>query len=206
MQTLLRIDASSRGADSVSRSVGNYFENVITKALPGIELIKRDLSTSLIPHISSSAIAGYYTPEEQMNSQLRDATRLSDELISELLKADAILLTVPMYNFSIPSVLKAWIDHIVRIGKTFAYDGTSFTGLVTYKSAHVICSYGAAGYGVGEPSHGGNFVEPYLRFLLEFLGFSDINFYVIEATTADDTVVERNIDAVKAEIDKVLIR
>lgn len=200
MKTILRVDASSRTAGSQSRTLGDYFESTWVKRNSGDRFVHRDTAESRIPHITSQTITGFYTPEEKFSGELRSATALSDRLIGELRAADVLLLTVPIYNFSIPSALKAWIDQIVRIGHTFAYDGKNFTGLVTGKRAYVICAYGAGGYLGNGPLAGYDFLKPYLTLLLSFLGIQDIRFFAVEGTTMDETTVSANVDKVKQEI------
>jgi FMN-dependent NADH-azoreductase len=137
MTTILRIDASSRDQGSASRTLGDHLEQSLIARIPGAQPIRRDLATEPPPHVESATIIGYYTPPEAMTDVLRQATALSDALIAELRSADILLLTTPMYNFSVPSALKAWIDQVVRIGHTFSYDGANFTGLLTGKKAYV---------------------------------------------------------------------
>lgn len=203
MTTILRVDASSRDLGSVTRNVGDYLEGTLTANL-GSKVIRRDLTKMPLPHIGPMTIVGYYTPADQMTDALRGATALSDELIGEVKSADVLLLTVPMYNFSVPSALKAWIDQIVRVGHTFAYDGTSFSGLLTGKKAYIVCAYGASGYAAGQPFNVANFVEPYLRFLLNFLGIADVTFFSVEATTGDEETIQVNSDAARKAIDVAL--
>lgn len=205
MTTILRIDASSRSQGSLSRALGDHFEQAWLRRHAGHRVARRDLAVEPVPHIAADTIAGFYTAPAQMTETLRRATALSDHLIGELQAADTLLLTVPMYNFSVPSALKAWIDHIVRIGHTFAYDGSSFTGLVKTRRAFVACSFGAAGYRNGGPFAGFNFVEPYLGGLLGFLGIGEVKFFAVQATTADATTVEANLAAARAEIDEAVV-
>jgi FMN-dependent NADH-azoreductase len=200
MSQILRIDSSSRVQGSHSREIADYFETAWLKKHPSDQVIVRDLVKTPLPHIADIAIAGFYTPKEQHTEAMKTAVALSDELINELQSADVLLLSVPMYNFSVPSALKAWIDQIVRIGQTFAYDGTNFTGLVTVKRAYVICAYGASGYTDGGAFSAFNFLEPYLRSLLSFLGIPAIQFFNLQATTADQTTLEENINQTQKAI------
>jgi FMN-dependent NADH-azoreductase len=200
MTQLLRIDSSSRVQGSHSREIADYFETAWLKKYPSDQVTVRDLVKTPLPHIADIAIAGFYTPKEQQTEAMKTATALSDELINELQSAEVLLLSVPMYNFSVPSSLKAWIDQIVRIGHTFAYDGTNFTGLVTVKRAYVICAYGASGYTDGGAFSAFNFLEPYLRNLLSFLGIPEIQFFNLQATTADKTTLEENINQTQKAI------
>jgi FMN-dependent NADH-azoreductase len=193
MPTLLRIDSSARHAASHSRRLGDAYETRWLRQHLRGEVRRRDLAQNPLPHISDETILGYYTPPDAMTDALRRATALSDVLVAELLAADALLITAPMYNFGLPSALKAWIDQIVRIGHTFSYDGQSFTGLVTGKSAFVALAYGAGGYGAGGALATFDLLKPYLQLLLGFLGFTDVTFAEVEATTGEAAVAEANL-------------
>jgi FMN-dependent NADH-azoreductase len=204
MNTILRIDASSRATNSVSRTLGNYFEAAWLERHPRDRVLRRDVVTEPIRHIADQTIAGFYTPADQLTAELHAATALSDRLIAELRAADVLLITVPMYNFSVPSALKAWIDQIVRIGQTFAYDGSSFSGLVTGRQAYVVTSHGVGGYRHGEPLAAADFLVPYLRFILQFLGITDVRFFAVEGTTGDEFSVAAAIERTRREIDAVV--
>lgn len=201
MTTILRVDASSRATGSVSRTLGDYFEQAWLDRHPGGRVIHRDVVTDPIGHIAEQTIAGFYTPAEQFTDDLRAATALSDRLIAELQSAEVLLLTVPMYNFSVPSALKAWIDHIFRIGHTFAYDGSSFSGLVTCREAYVMCAHGAGGYHDDARLAAADFLTPYLRFVLQFLGIQDVRVFAVEDTTGDPFALEASIARAKRQID-----
>jgi len=201
VNTILRIDASSRSTGSVSRALGDYFEDAWLDRNPRDRVIRRDVAAEPIGHIADRTIAGFYTPADQFTDELSAATALSDLLIEEIQAADVLLLTVPMYNFSLPSALKAWIDHVVRIGHTFSFDGTGFTGLVTERRAYVLCAFGAGGYVGGGPFAAADFVQPYLRFILNFLGVQDVRFFTVEATVGDEVALAASTARVKREID-----
>lgn len=201
MSRVLRIDASSRIDGSVSRDLANAFISKWLEHNPNDQVMVRDLVAAPIPHIADVTIKGYYTPTDQMDAPLRAATALSDLLIHELRAADVLVMSVPMYNFSVPSALKAWIDQIIRIGQTFSYDGKGFNGLLLGKRAYVMIAYGAAGYLDGGPFGGADFVQPYLKFLLNFLGITDVTFIPVEATTADPAIVAANVARARALID-----
>ena len=189
MIRILRIDSSSRVENSHSRHIADYFQTVWQKKYPDTQIAVRDLVETQLPHLSDTAIAGFYTPPEQRSPEMKQAIALSDKLIDELQSSDVLLLSVPMYNFSVPSALKAWIDQIVRIGQTFAYDGTNFTGLVKVQRAYIICAYGSSGYVDGGAFSAMNFLEPYLRGLFSFLGIKEIKFFHLQGTTDEETVI-----------------
>jgi FMN-dependent NADH-azoreductase len=204
MTTILRIDASSRTTGSISRALGDYFEQTWLNHNPRHLVLRRDVVTNPITHIAEQTIAGFYTPADHLTDELRAALALSNRLIAEIQAADVLLLTVPMYNFAVPSAFKAWLDHIVRIGHTFAYDGSAFSGLVTGRQAYVITSHGVGGYQHGEPLAGADFLVPYLRFILQFLGITDVRFFAVEGTTGDEFTVTAAIERAKGEIAAVV--
>lgn len=201
MSRILRIDASSRTDGSYSRDLTNAFITKWLERHPDDQVVVRDLVAAPVPPIASDTIKGFYTPADQMDIPLRAATALSDLLIHEMRSADVLVLSVPMYNFSIPSALKAWIDQIVRIGHTFSYDGSGFNGLLLGKRAYVMIAYGAGGYLGGGPFERADFVQPYLQFLLNFLGVADVTFIPIEATTADPATIAANVSKARTLID-----
>lgn len=148
MKTLLRIDSSSRTQGSHSRELADYLETKWRALYPSGKVIYRDLVTSVIPHIHNTTIQRFYTSKERMTEEVVAATALSDQLIKELSVADEILISSPLYNLNIPSNLKAYIDHIVRIDHTFGIhkDG-SYYGLLKDKKAYLALVKGGTYYG-----------------------------------------------------------
>ena len=195
---LLRIDASARIDGSVSRAMGDAFTASWLAHQPTESIRGLDLAQQPVAQIDSATIGGFFTPAEQRTTEMTHAIADSDVLIQMLKTADALLITVPMYNFGIPAALKAWIDQIVRIHETFAFDGSNFTGLLSGKTVYVAVSYGAAGYLDQGAFAGANFVEPYLRFILQFIGFTHVHVYSIEATTVEPNAVAERLEAVSA--------
>lgn len=121
MAHLLQLDTSPRGERSHSRHMTKAFADQWLQAHPANTVTYRDLGRNPVPHVDEGWIAAAYAPSDHGNPQLEDAIRISDRLIDELLAADVYVLGVPMYNFSIPSTLKAYIDQIVRPGRTVAF-------------------------------------------------------------------------------------
>lgn len=204
MTRILRIDSSSRIEDSHTRKLADYFQTTWLDKYPQDLIVKRDLVKTQLPHLSNTAIAGFYTPEEQQTLEMKQAIALSDELVEELQSVNILLISVPIYNFSVPSALKAWIDQVVRIGKTFAYDGTNFAGLVKVKQAYIICAYGSSGYVNGGAFSSLNFLEPYLEGLFNFLGIENIQFFHLQGTAADEATVAANTKNAEQEIVKTI--
>lgn len=196
--TLLRIDSSARTTGSQSRELADGVEKAWLSAHPSGTVQRRDLAHAPLPHISNLTIQGYYTPAEHMTPSLREATALSDALIAELKSAHTVLISAPIYNFAMPSSLKAWIDQVVRVGHTFAYDGQNFTGLVTRPRAVLALAYGAAGY--QGPMKDMDHLRPYLTKLLGFLGLPQVDVVAMEATNAGAEAAAAASDAAHAAV------
>ena len=175
MPSLLKIDVSPRGDHSVSRKLGQQFAEQFQQANPGTTVVTRDLATTTIPFVDLPWIGAAYTPEESRTQDHKTALKISDDFIAELKAADHILLTTPMYNFAVPAVLKAWIDHIVRVNVTFKVTPEgSYIGLLPGKKATVIIT--SSGDYSKPPMDGYNAEKSYLKQIFGFLGFTDINF------------------------------
>jgi len=176
MPTLLHIDSSPLGEGaSISRHLTNEFVQSWKQAHPDGKVITRDLSALNLSAIDATWIGASYTPEDKRTSEQRALLDLSDSLINELFEADEYIIAAPMHNFSVPSILKLWIDQICRAGKTFSYvDGTPNGKLTAKKATFVIPTGG--NYSEGSKLAAMNFVEPYLRTVFGFLGVTDTHF------------------------------
>jgi FMN-dependent NADH-azoreductase len=173
--TLLDLDSSPLGDKSISRHLTHEFVQNWKLAHPDGKVITRDLTTTSIPPISASWVGAVYGSEDALTPAQRELLALSDTLIAELHSADEYVFGVPMHNFSIPSVLKLWIDQIARVNKTFSYTTGTPVGLLTGKKATVIIASGGV-YDAGTAMASFNFVEPYLRTVFGFLGITDTTF------------------------------
>jgi FMN-dependent NADH-azoreductase len=170
---LLQIDSSAR-TSSVTRRLTTRFAEEWRKNQPDGEVIQRDLSATALPLITDEWSATHLDDSKLTPAQ-RSYLSTSDALIEELAAADTVVIGAPMYNFSIPSSLKAWIDQIVRIGKTVGYGPNGPQGLLTRKKVVVITSRGGA-YEKGTAKEAFDFQEPYLRHILGFIGLTDVTF------------------------------
>jgi FMN-dependent NADH-azoreductase len=170
MPKLLVIEASPRGASSVSRNLMQTFVSNWKTAHPGGKVLVRDLVETSMPHISMPWLAAYFTPPEAQTPEMKDALKLSDELVAELLSVDEIAISTPVYNYNIPSNLKSWVDHIVRKGITLGFDGA---GLVTGVKASLIVASGGT-YGEGSPIADRNIAPQYMKLLLGVIGITDV--------------------------------
>lgn len=173
MRKLLLIQSSPRGKSSVSRQLTAELLRRLRKT-EELDITERDLSAHPLPHLQAEQLTAFYTPPEQRNEALREAVKLSDEAVGELLAADIVVISAPTWNFSMPSVLKAWIDHIVRAGLTFSYGENGVKGLAAGKKAYVVSASGnmlSSG-----PFQAMDFQEPYFRAVLGFIGIQDVTF------------------------------
>jgi FMN-dependent NADH-azoreductase len=130
------------------------------------------LVTDSLPHLNYQAVKGISTKDKAEAESLKDALHLSDELSEELLSSDLLVIATPMWNFGLPSSLKAWIDHVVRAGKTFNYAGAGVEGLAKGKKAILVLASGGV-FSEG-PWKSWDTVEPYLRQILGFIGIEDV--------------------------------
>ncbi len=182
MPTLLRIDASPRGDYSISKTLGKHFTAEWEQAHSGGTVVVRDLSQKPLPYVDLPWIAGAYSTPDQHTPEQKAAIKISDDLVEELLAADEILIATPMYNLSIPAALKAWIDHVVRLNRTFS---PSYEGLVKGKKVTVILASGGV-YTPGAPAESWNSASSYLKQVLGFIGISDVSIVLAGGTAAVD--------------------
>ncbi|MGU7778624.1 FMN-dependent NADH-azoreductase [Burkholderia sp. PU8-34] len=172
MTTILHINSSIRSAGSVSRQLSSEFVSKWKTTNPNDVVIERDLANDPVPHLTEEMMAAFFTPADQHSPEQSRTIELADGLVEELFRADVIVLGAPMYNFSISSALKAWIDHVTRAGLTFSYSDTGPVGLVTGKKVYLFTASGGV-YSEG-PAQAMNFQETYLRAVLGFIGLTDI--------------------------------
>ena len=171
---LLHIDSSVLGSHSVSRQVSAAIVERLRKAMPQLEVVYRDLSATPLSHLSGShlaALQGAATPDATLKQDLA----AGETVLDEFLAADIVVLGAPMYNFTIPSQLKAWIDRIVVAGKTFKYGANGPEGLVSNKRLIVAISRGGF-YAAGTPLAALEHLETYLRGVFGFIGVTELEF------------------------------
>lgn len=180
MARLLHLDSSARTEGSHSREVAAAYRRTWQDAHPGGEVVHRDLALHPLPHLVTTVRAAG-TPEQDRNGSERAAFALKQEVVAEAERADAFLISLPMYNWAIPSQLKAYLDHLLENGRTFTTDGS--TPSLAGRPATVVVSFGG-GYGPGTPRAGWDFVRPYLSTVLEQALGLQVEFVVVELTLA----------------------
>ncbi|HET6218764.1 MAG TPA: NAD(P)H-dependent oxidoreductase [Acidobacteriaceae bacterium] len=180
MATLLQLDSSPL-ASSVSRELTREFVTNWKIAHPNGQVIVRDLAANPPKPLDQGWIYASFTPVEAREPEQKAILTYSEECIAELEQADEYVLGVAMHNFSIPSVVKLWIDQVVRGGRTFAYGESGPKGLLSGKKATILVATGGV-YEPGTPYAGFNFIDPYLSTILGFIGVSDVKFVTAGGT------------------------
>ncbi|MHB8215060.1 MAG: FMN-dependent NADH-azoreductase [Candidatus Sulfotelmatobacter sp.] len=171
---LLRVDSSAR-RNSVSRQLTQAFVETWKKKNPAGEVIERDLASTHLPPITDEWTLAIHSDPATLTPAQRETISVSDALVDELLAAGTIVIGAPMYNFTISAPLKAWIDQIVRVGRTVLFGQKGPRGVLTGKKVVVVTSRGGA-YRAGTPTATYDYQEQYLRHILAFIGLTDVTF------------------------------
>lgn len=195
MSCVLIIESSARQQDSVSRQLTRDFIEQWQAAHPADSISVRDLAVNPVPHLDANLLGGWMKPQEQRSSDELQALARSNELTDEVLAADVLVLAAPMYNFAIPSTLKAWLDHVLRAGITFKYTPTGPQGLLTGKRAFVLTARGGIHAGAVTDHQ-----EPYLRQVLGFIGIHDVTFIHAEGLNMSGDFHEKGLNQAKAQL------
>ena len=201
MTKLLVVETSPRGDFSISRHMTRRFVADWQAAHPDGEVVERDLVDTDLTFVTAPWLQAYFTPAEQHSPEMKDALRLSDELVGEILAADHIVIATPVYNYNIPAALKAWVDHIVRKGKTLGFDGR---GLVLGKEATVLIASGGV-YTEGSPIRDRDIATQYLRLILKVIGITDVTFVAggnAKAVDMGELTMDEFIATVGPEIER----
>lgn len=174
MNRILRIDASPRDDDSVSRRIADR----VVASLGG-PVTRRDLTRDAPPHVTGEMVASYFTPPAERGEAQRAAIAASDEVVAELRAADVVVIATPIYNFGVPASLKAWADLAARVGETFRYGADGPEGLLKGKRAILVIASGGTGVDSGI-----DWATPWLRFFLGFIGIDDVTVLAADGLNA----------------------
>jgi FMN-dependent NADH-azoreductase len=197
MKKIIHITSSTNGSNSHSTQLGKAIIEKIQTQYAAASVTERNLINHPAPVLSGSHVAAFFTPEDQHTPEMIDVASYSKAAVAELLETDILVISAPMINFSIPSQLKSWIDHISRSGKTFRYSEAGPEGLVQGKKVFVALSAGAI-YTEG-PMKSLNFMESYLKGLFGFMGMTDVTVVWVEGTSIPglkETALERAIESI----------
>ena len=198
MSNVLIIESSARQQDSISRQLTQQFISHWQAAHPADRITLRDVALNPVPHLDANLLVGWMKPADQRNDDEQVSLDRSNELTDELLAADVLVMAAPMYNFAIPSTLKAWLDHVLRAGVTFKYTDTGPQGLLTGKKAYVLTARGGL-YAGSTTDH----QEPYLRQVMAFNGIHDVTFIHAEGMNLGGDFQEKGLNQARSRISEI---
>ncbi|MFC4698987.1 FMN-dependent NADH-azoreductase [Glaciecola siphonariae] len=196
---VLHIDASARMEGSHSRALSQTFINVLKETNKEVDVERIDLALDPPKHFGELEAAAVSIPESEHTIEMRHAIAASDKIVERVLAADALVIGTPMYNFGMPSTLKAFFDHLSRNGKTFIADENGTRGLLSDKRVVVLLSAGGA-YGAGDMFENMDCLRPHITAILQFMGVSDITFITASPTSfAGPEVADRALKDARSE-------
>jgi len=196
---ILHIDSSILGNQSVTRDLSAMMTAQTLASHPTAQVSYRDLAKEEIKHLTGAIAAGFrQTGVHDIDEAIRQEHRCSEALVTEFLSSDVLIIGAPMYNFSIPSQLKAWLDRIAQVGRTFQYTAKGPIGLAGGKRVIVISARG--GFYANSPLADMDFQEGYLETFFNFLGITDIQFIRAEGISKGEEIRETQIASAKASI------
>jgi FMN-dependent NADH-azoreductase len=193
MTTLLQINSSINNGNGQSSWLAGQFVAAFQARSPHVRLIKRDLAADTVPHLTAERFGAFIAKPEERTPAQRAVVAYSDELIEELKHADIIVLGLPMYNFGVPSQLKAYFDHIARAGVTFRYTASGPQGLLTGKKVYVFAARGGLYTGTTLDTQ-----TSYVRDFLRFLGMDDVEFVYAEGLAVSPETRDTNLAKARA--------
>ena len=201
MTTLLKLTSSLYSQDGQSTQLAQQFIDALRDREPGARVIERDLAHEPVPHLDAARFQAFLTPPEQRTAAQHAVTDFSDALIDELRAADVLVLGLPMYNFGVPSQLKAYFDHVARAGVTFRYTDQGPVGLLQGKKAWVFATRG--GLYAGTPN---DTQTAYVRQFLGFLGITEVEFIYAEGLALGPETREASLVQARAAVQNVAPR
>ena len=200
MKRILHLISSIQGKESQSMKLGNTIVEKIQQKYPGSTVEELNLVDAKIPHPTPEVLRTFFIPADQLTEEEKESIRFSDQVVKQLFAADTIVIGAPLYNFTIHTSLKAWIDHITRAGITFGYSENGPVGMVTGKKVYVAMSSGGV-YSQG-PGKANDFVVPYLRAFLGALGMTDLSAFRAEGLKVPgikEHAMEKAIESIKID-------
>jgi FMN-dependent NADH-azoreductase len=198
MKTLLQLNTSLFSDGGQSSRLAQAFVGAWRKNHPRATVITRDFGRDPVPHLTAERFQAFIAQPDQRSREQKAGVEYSDELIAELKRADVIVIGLPLYNFGVPSTLKAYFDHIARAGVTFRYTEKGPVGLLTGKKAYVFAARG--GNYVGTPF---DTQTEYVRNFLRFLGIADVEFVYAEGLAVSEASKQAALAGAKRAIERL---
>ena len=200
MKRILHLISSIQGPASYSIKLGKAIVEKIMNKYPGSSVQEVNLNDLDLPHLNPGILQSMFTPGEQLTAEDRESLRYSDEAVQQLMAADIIVIGAPLYNFTIHTALKAWLDLITRAGITFSYNEQGPVGLIKGKKVYVAMSSGGV-YSEG-PGQQNDFVAPYLKSFLGFLGMTEVKVFRTEGVKVPgikEHALEKGIESISID-------
>lgn len=208
MKKVLVINASARTAKSQSRKLAEAFVDHWKSIHANPEIRYRELGAEDVPHINENWIAAAFKPETERSEAEKEALKVSDVYIAELLEADVIVVASPMYNWSVPSALKAYIDQVVRVNKTFEFNkadmNNPYIGLLKDKTVFLLLSRGAPGYEKGDHNEHLNFQSTYLETVFNIIGVGNIHVISVNGVNYAPEKLRTTVDTSHQELKNLI--
>lgn len=192
---ILQVNASQFGDEGRSSLLTDAFVQAFLGHRPDSEVTRRELLPESMPHLDAGTFQAFSLEPDQRTRRQAERVAFSDRLIDELRRADLVVLGVPMYNFHVPSALKAWFDHVARAGVTFRYTESGPVGLLTGKRAVLACARGGRYAGSDADTQ-----TPWLKTMLSFIGIDRIDFVYAEGLASGD---EQSLDRARAQLERL---
>ena len=195
MKNILQINSSIYNGKGESSKLAGEFVAQLRVGNAGAKVVVRDVAKNPLPHLDEERFGAFLAKPEARTPEQHEIVRQSDELIAELRAADAIVVALPMYNFGVPSQLKAWFDHVARAGVTFKYTDKGAVGLLTGKKAYVFAARGGVYAGTAN-----DWQTQFVRYFLGFLGIIDVEFAYAEGLALGDESRHLGISTAQADV------
>ena len=196
---ILQVKSSLFSGNGQSNRLVDEFVALLDEQHPAAEIVERDLAANPVPHLDAARAAALFAKPAERTAEQHAIVAESDALIDELRRADVLVLGLPMYNFGVPSQLKAWFDHLARAGETFKYTDKGSVGLLTGKKAYVFAARGGL-YGDQDAQ------SQFVRQFLEFIGIADIEFVYAEGLAIGAESRDRSIAAARGEARRLALQ
>lgn len=195
MKKVLRLHTSLSHENSVSSQLVQELTESLSDQGETLDIVDRDFRESPVPHLDAERLQAIAASKDERTARQAALVDYSDSLIEEVQQADVLIIALPMYNFSVPSMFKAWFDHVARAGVTFAYTDQGPKGLLEGKKAYLVTAMG----GKHEPGQS-DFLRPYVELLMKFIGIHDVEFVTARGLNMGEQGREQGIEEARTDI------